>query len=85
METTGCTFTVGYFTSPGIDTRYKGQPAFNVSSERHWQSGVKEIAKVSKRPQCDSNPLPLDRQPQDITTEPLNNFILQLFRINYVF
>ena len=24
--------------------------AFSVSSERHWQSGVKEIAKVSKRP-----------------------------------
>ena len=29
--------------------------AFIVSYERHWQSGVKEIVKVSKRPQLDSN------------------------------
>ena len=36
---TGYTFTpcVGYFTSPGIDTRQKGPPAFSVSSERHRQ------------------------------------------------
>ncbi len=26
---------MGYFTSPGIDTRYKGLTAFSVSSERH--------------------------------------------------
>ena len=30
---------VGYFTSPGIDTIYKGPTAFTVSSERHWQAG----------------------------------------------
>ena len=32
-----CLFTarVGYFTSPGIDTRQKGPTAFSVSSERH--------------------------------------------------
>ena len=49
---------VGYFTSPGIDTRYKGPTAFSVSSERHWQGGVNGIAKVPKRscPQRDSNP-----------------------------
>ena len=40
---------VGSFTSPGIDTRYKGPTAFTVSSERHWQSGVNGIAKVPKR------------------------------------
>ena len=40
---------VGYFTSPGIDTRWKGPTAFSVSSERHWQSGVNGIAKVPKR------------------------------------
>ena len=28
---------VGSFTSPGIDTRQKGPPAFSVSSERHRQ------------------------------------------------
>ena len=28
---------VGSFTSPGIDTRWKGPTAFSVSSERHWQ------------------------------------------------
>ena len=38
---------VGYFTSPGIDTR--GTNAFTVSSERHWQSGVNGIAKVPMR------------------------------------
>ena len=38
-STTGYTFTpcVGSFTSPGIDTRQKGPPAFSVSSERHRQ------------------------------------------------
>ena len=39
QSTTGYTFTpcVGSFTSPGIDTRQKGPPAFSVSSERHRQ------------------------------------------------
>ena len=39
-STTGYTFTpcVGYFTSPGIDTRYKGPTVFSVSSERHKDS-----------------------------------------------
>ena len=43
---TGYTFTpcVGSFTSPGIDTRYKGSPPFIVSSERHRQCEVNEIA-----------------------------------------
>ena len=39
-ESTICyTFTpcVGYYISPGIDTRQKGPPAFSVSSERHRQ------------------------------------------------
>ena len=38
-STTGYTFTpcVGSFTSPGIDTRQKGPPAFSVSSERRRQ------------------------------------------------
>ena len=35
-STTGYTFT-GYFTSPGIDIRWKGPPTFSVSSERHRQ------------------------------------------------
>ena len=30
--------------------------AFSVSSERHWQSGVNDIAKVPKRCQWDLNP-----------------------------
>ena len=34
----------------------KGPTAYSVSSEKHWQSRVKEIAKVSERPQRDSNP-----------------------------
>ena len=57
-STTGYTFTyrVGSFTSPGIDTSYKGPTAFIVYSERYWQSGVEEIAKVSKWPQRHSNP-----------------------------
>ena len=37
------------FTSRGIDTRQKRPTAFSVSSERHCQSGVNGIAKVSKR------------------------------------
>ena len=38
-STTGYTFTpcVGFFISPGLDTRRKGPPAFSVSSERHKQ------------------------------------------------
>ena len=69
---TGYTFTscVGCFTSPGIDTRSNGPTAFSVSSERHWQSGVKEIAKVLKRPQLDSNPRQRDCQSHALTTEP---------------
>ena len=57
---TGYTFTpfVRYVTSEGliIAHRKKGPTAYIVSSERHWQSGVKEIVKVSKRHQGDSNP-----------------------------
>ena len=34
---------VGYLTSPGIDTRWKGPTAFSVSSETHRQSGVDGI------------------------------------------
>ena len=46
-STTGYIFSpcVGYFTSPGIHTGLKGPTAFNVYSERHWQSGVKELPK----------------------------------------
>ena len=71
-STTGYTFTpcVRSVTSPGIDTREKGPTAFSVSSERHWQSRVEEIAKVSKRPQQDSNLRPLDCQSHALTTEP---------------
>ena len=45
-STKGYTFTpcVGSFTSPGIDTRQKGPPAFSVSSERHRQMWGEEIA-----------------------------------------
>ena len=45
-STTGYTFTlcVGYFTSPGVDTRQKGPPAFSVSSERHRQMWGEDIA-----------------------------------------
>ena len=68
VYTTGYTFTpcVGYFTSPCIDTSWKGPAAFIVSSERHWQSGVK---KIDKRSQWDSNLRPLDRQSRALTTE----------------
>ena len=31
----------------GIDTRLKGPSAFSVSSERHGQGGVNEMAQVS--------------------------------------
>ena len=48
----------------------EGPTAFSVSSEIHWQSGLKEIAKVSKRPQQDSNPRPFDCQSHALTTEP---------------
>ena len=43
---TGYTFTpcVGSFTSPSIDTRQKGPPAFSVSSERHRHVWGYEIA-----------------------------------------
>ena len=53
-STTGYTLTsceIFYFRAIGK----KGPTAFSVSSEKHWQSGVKEIAKVSERPQWDSN------------------------------
>ena len=49
---------VGSFISPGIDTRYMGPTAFNVSSERHRQSWINEISKWC---QVDLNPCPLDR------------------------
>ena len=32
---------VGSFTSPGIDTRYKGLTAFGVSSELSYRSGIR--------------------------------------------
>ena len=38
--------------------------------ERHWQSGVKEIAKVSKRSQWDSIARPLDCQSHALSTGP---------------
>ena len=41
-----------------------------VGYERHWQSGVKEIAKVSKRSQWDSIARPLDCQSHALSTEP---------------
>ena len=45
-STTGYTFTpcAESFTSPGIDTRQKGPPAFSVSSKRHRQMWGEEIA-----------------------------------------
>ena len=60
MESTaGYTFApfVRYFTSERLKIAHgKKEPtAFSVSSEKHWQSGVKENAKVSERPQWDSN------------------------------
>ena len=60
-STTGYTFApfVRSFTSERLIIAHgkKGPTAFSVSSgKKHWQSGVKEIAKVSERPQWDSNP-----------------------------
>ena len=50
-STTGYTFTpfVRSFTSERLIIAYGKErpPAFSVSFERHWQSGVKEIAKFS--------------------------------------
>ena len=43
---------------------------FSVSSDRHWQSGVKEIAKVYKRRKWDSKLRPIDCQSLTLTTEP---------------
>ena len=38
---------MGYFTSPGIDTKTKGPKAFSVFSERHWQSSrARNVAPV---------------------------------------
>ena len=54
---------VGYFTSSGIDTRWKGSMAFSVSSERHWQSGVNGIVPKQCFPQWDSNPAGTARSP----------------------
>ena len=51
---------IGYFTSPGIDIWQKGPTAFSVSSERHRQSGVNEVAQISKRQHVDSNLGPHD-------------------------
>ena len=39
----------GIFYFPWHRHQIEGPTAFSVSSERHWQSGVNEIAKVSKR------------------------------------
>ena len=52
----------GIFNFPWHRHPIEGPTAFIVSSERHWQSPVKEIGKVSKRRQWDSNPRPLDCQ-----------------------
>ena len=62
--------TDGIFYFPWHRHQIEGTNGFSVSSEIHWQSGVKEIAKVSKRPQQDSNPRPLDSQSHALTTEP---------------
>ena len=48
----------------------KGPTAFSVASEKHWQSGVKEIAKVSERLQRDSNLWALDCQSRTLAYEP---------------
>ena len=54
-STTGYTFAhfVRSFTSERLIIAHgkKGPTAFSVSAEKHWQSGVKEIAKVFERPQ----------------------------------
>ena len=60
---------VGYLTSPGVDISYKGALAYSVSSERHRQCGVNELAQVSKSRQRDSNRGPSDRQSCIPTTE----------------
>ena len=41
----------GIFYLPWHRHQIEWKNGFRVSSERHWQSGVKEIAKVSKRPE----------------------------------
>ena len=61
---------VGYFTSSGRDTRQKEPTACIVSSERHIQSGMNEVALTSKQHQVDSNLLlsvdnPALRPPSD--------------------
>ena len=61
---------------------------FSGSSERHWQSGVNEIAKVSKRPQQDSNQRPLDCQSHALTTEPpcpTTEHLAHWFRVSSVY
>ena len=60
---------MGYLTSPGIDSRWKGPTGFSFSSERHWQSRVNGIAKVPKHLYHDSNPGPIGRQSFGLTTE----------------
>ena len=71
---TSYTFTpfVRYFTSERLIIAHgkKGPTAFSVSSERHWQSGIKEISKVSKRPQGDSHPWALDCKSRALTVVP---------------
>ena len=51
---------VGHFTSPGIDTRYKGPTAFSVTLAKRgkWNCQSSE----AKLPQRDSNPGPPGRQ-----------------------
>ena len=74
LWTPGYTFTpfVRYFTLEQLIIAHckNGPTAFSVSSETHWQSGVKEIAKVSKWPQWDSNPLPHACQSRALTAKP---------------
>ena len=49
--------------------KHHEQTVVSVSSERHRQSGVYEIADVAKRRQWDSNPRQLDRHSHALTTE----------------
>ena len=62
---------VSYFTSEWLIIAHgkKGPTTLSVSSERNWQKGVKEIAKVSKQLQRDSNRWTLDCQLRTLTAE----------------
>ena len=86
---TGYTFRptpfVRYVTSERLKMAHgkKGPTAYSVSSERHWQSGIKEIAKVSKRPYWYSNPRALDCQSRALTVEPPRKTICQIAAPTY--